>query len=79
MLGENAIRFLGLDRANLAAIAARIGPTIAQVTGRTPELDERLVANWDTRGGYLKPPEVVDHDAIDALLEGDLVAISSAR
>ena len=44
MLGENAIRALGLDRATLAAVAERIGPTIADVTGRTPELDPRLVA-----------------------------------
>ena len=30
--------------------------------GRTPELDPRLVANWDARGGYLKPPEQHDPD-----------------
>ena len=68
MLGENAIRFLRLDRAHLAQIAARIGPTVAQVTGRTPKLDARMIANWDRRGGYLKPVEQADPDAIDALL-----------
>ena len=50
MLGENAIRALGLDRSSLAAVAERVGPTIAAVTGRKPELDPRLVANWETRG-----------------------------
>ena len=60
VLGENAVRVLGLDRAKLAAVAARIGPTIDDVTGRTPDLDPRLVANWDARGGYLKPPELHD-------------------
>jgi predicted TIM-barrel fold metal-dependent hydrolase len=79
MLGENAIRFLGLDRAHLAQIAARVGPSIEQVTGRTPELSEQMLANWDARGGYLKPPEQIDPDAIDALLQDDLVAIAANR
>ena len=79
MLGENAIRALGLDRATLAAVAERIGPTIDDVTGRTPELDPRLVANWDARGGYLKPPEEHDPDGIDALLREDLALAASKR
>jgi hypothetical protein len=79
MLGENAIRALGLDRAKLAAVAERIGPTIDDVTGRTPELDPRLVANWDARGGYLKPPEEHDPDGIDALLRDDLALATSKR
>ena len=33
MLGENAIRFLGLDRARLADIASRIGPTVEEIKG----------------------------------------------
>jgi hypothetical protein len=78
MLGENAIRVLGLDRATLAAVAERIGPSIADVTGRTPQLDERLVANWDARGGYLKPPEQHDPNAIDELLRDD-IALSAHR
>ena len=56
----------------LAAIAERIGPTIDDVTGRTPDLDPRLLANWDARGGYLKPAEQHDPDAIDALLQPDI-------
>jgi hypothetical protein len=78
MLGENAVRVMGLDRANLAAVAARIGPTVDDITGRTPQLDARLLANWDARGGYLKPPEQVDPDAVDALLGQD-VALATAR
>src|SRR5262249_26041593 len=31
MLGENAIRFLDLDRERLATIARRIGPTMAEI------------------------------------------------
>jgi predicted TIM-barrel fold metal-dependent hydrolase len=71
MLGENAIRFFGLDREKLVAIAARIGPTVDDVTGRTPTRDENLVAAWDARGGYLTPREHVDTNAIDALLAQD--------
>jgi predicted TIM-barrel fold metal-dependent hydrolase len=72
ILGENAIRVLGLDRSPLAAVAERIGPTAEQITGRSPQLDPRLIANWDARGGYLKPPEEVDPDEIDALVRQDL-------
>jgi hypothetical protein len=78
VLGENAIRVMGLDRAKLAAVAERIGPTIEDITGRVPQLDERLLANWDARGGYLKPPEEVDPDEIDTLLRQD-IALASAR
>jgi predicted TIM-barrel fold metal-dependent hydrolase len=77
MLGENAINVLGLDRARLAAVAERIGPTAADVTGRTPELDPQLLTNWDARGGYRKPPEAHDPDAIDELLHHDLSAARS--
>jgi hypothetical protein len=79
MLGENAIRVLGLDRAKLSTVAARIGPTVADITGRTPELAEALVANWDARGGYLKPREPADPDALDPLLTEDLALIGSGR
>jgi predicted TIM-barrel fold metal-dependent hydrolase len=77
MLGENAIRVLSLDRVKLAAIADRIGPTIADVTGRTPDLDPRLIANWDARGGYLKPPEEIDPHAIDAFLGEDIALVAA--
>jgi predicted TIM-barrel fold metal-dependent hydrolase len=71
MLGENAIRVLGLDRSRLVTIAERIGPTIEQVSGRHPDLDERLLANFESRGGYLRPAEPDDDEAIDALLRAD--------
>jgi predicted TIM-barrel fold metal-dependent hydrolase len=77
MLGESAIRFLRLDRARLAQIAARIGPTVAQVTGRKPKLDARLIANWDRRGGYLKTVERADPGAIDKLLLKDVEALGA--
>ena len=57
VLGENVIRVLGLDRAPLAEIADRVGPTIDEITRATPPVDPELVAHFDLRGGYLRPPE----------------------
>jgi len=74
MLGENPIRFLGLDRAPLAEIAARIGPPIDEITGPAPAIDPELIANFDIRGGYLRPAEGdAKLAAIDATLREDLV------
>ena len=55
MLGENAIRILKLDRNKLTRIASRVGPTVAEMT--SPGIDADLIAHFDLRGGYLKPPE----------------------
>ena len=76
VLGENAIRFFGLDPVPLREVAARVGPTVGQVTGRVPDAAPALVAHWDARGGYLKPMEQVDTGAIDALLTEDLEALT---
>jgi predicted TIM-barrel fold metal-dependent hydrolase len=56
ILGENAVRALGLDRERLVEIAARIGPTVDEVIGG-PAVDAALIDHFDRRGGYLKPPE----------------------
>lgn len=77
LLGENAIRVLHLDRPALAAIAQRIGPAPGDIIGTTPDLDPRLIANWDARGGYLRPPEQVDHQELDSLLGEDLAVIGA--
>ena len=77
MLGENVIRVLGLDRAKLAAVADADRPHHRRRHRATPDLDPRLVANWDARGGYLKPPEQHDPEGIDALLRDDLQLVAS--
>jgi predicted TIM-barrel fold metal-dependent hydrolase len=79
MLGENAIRVLRLDRTALARVAQRIGPASADVMRPVEQLDPRLVANWDARGGYLKPPERVDDRELDLLLGEDIPAVASGR
>jgi predicted TIM-barrel fold metal-dependent hydrolase len=72
ILGENIVRVLGLDRTNLEAVAKRIGPTVTDLSGDGAPLDPRLIANWDTRSGYLKPREPFDRKAIDEGLRVDI-------
>lgn len=57
MLGENAIRFFGLDRQRLADIAKRIGPSFEGIAEGASEVDPVLVANIGRRGGFNKPVE----------------------
>ena len=75
MLGENAIRFLGLDRRELAQVADRIGPTVEELGRDAPPVDPALIGHFDLRGGYLKPPEGdAKLDAVMELVAGDLTA-----
>jgi hypothetical protein len=77
ILGENLIRFLGLDRAKLAAIAARIGPGYDQIAGPGPELDPALLEHLNLRSGYLEPAEGEKRVGdMDALLRSDLRRMS---
>jgi predicted TIM-barrel fold metal-dependent hydrolase len=79
MLGENAIRFLGLDRAVLSAIAEKIGPTVEDITGVREPVEADLLSVFDNRSGYLKPAE---GDAripeIEPMLARDLTRVGSA-
>ena len=56
ILGENAIEFLGLDRAKLTAIAERLGPSIEEITGG-PEIDPALLSHLADRTGILRERE----------------------
>jgi predicted TIM-barrel fold metal-dependent hydrolase len=79
MLGENAIRFLGLDRARLAEIAGRIGLSWADVTGDAAPVAPELIDNFAARGGYLRPAEGDTRLAIvDEMIREDLAG-SGAR
>jgi predicted TIM-barrel fold metal-dependent hydrolase len=78
MLGENAIRFFDLDRARLAEIARRIGPTIEELHAGGPVRPD-LMDNFALRGGYLKPAERDARIAIlDRELQKDLAAMGAA-
>jgi predicted TIM-barrel fold metal-dependent hydrolase len=74
MLGENAIRFLDLDREPLAEIAKRIGPRLESITNAAePAVRPELIANFDSRGGFLKPAEgEAQLPLVDGLLREDL-------
>jgi len=78
ILGENAIRFFDLDRDRLAEIAKRIGPTIEDIIGSGSDVRPELLANFDQRGGYLKP---LEGDAklplVQDLLATDLEAVGA--
>jgi predicted TIM-barrel fold metal-dependent hydrolase len=72
ILGENVIRFLGLDRAHLAEIAARVGPTIETVT-RGAEMDAALLEHLEDRCGFSRPAEGDSRiPEIEGLLRDDL-------
>jgi predicted TIM-barrel fold metal-dependent hydrolase len=78
ILGENLIRFLDLDAAKLDEIAARVGPTIEQITG-AEKLDPALLAHLDQRCGYLKPYEGDSRIAdIEELVLADVERVGAA-
>jgi predicted TIM-barrel fold metal-dependent hydrolase len=57
MLGENAIRRLGLDGDALTRAAAEVGPTFGQLMGPGPAVPAGLLDHFELRGGYHKPAE----------------------
>ena len=76
ILGENAIRFFGLDREKLAAIAARIGPDLATITDPEAAVDPALVEHLAVRCGVLKPNEGDDlQDRLTPMIREDLAAV----
>jgi predicted TIM-barrel fold metal-dependent hydrolase len=79
ILGENAIRVLGLDRAALARVAADIGPTFAEISSEAPPVDPALIAHFDVRGGYLRPAEGGARlDAVGELIDEDVRLLRGA-
>jgi predicted TIM-barrel fold metal-dependent hydrolase len=80
LLGENLVRFLGLDRDRLVEIARRIGPAVDDVLGRSPVARPDLIASFDTRGGYLKPAEGAARlGEVDELVREDVADLAGAR
>jgi hypothetical protein len=73
ILGENAIRFFGLDREHLASIAERIGPDLDVMTDPSATVDQALVEHLAARCGVLKPWEGDQRImALDEVLADDL-------
>ena len=79
ILGENAIRFFGLDAEKITAIAQQVGPKVEHLTGDAPDVDPLLIAHLDTRSGYLKPAERGTRlGELDELLQGDLTRYAAS-
>jgi predicted TIM-barrel fold metal-dependent hydrolase len=76
ILGENAIRFYGLDRTHLDEVAAKIGPTVEEVYGGI-ELDQQYLDGWHNRAGYLKPVEKINIEKLTETLEADFATVSA--
>jgi predicted TIM-barrel fold metal-dependent hydrolase len=75
MLGDNGIRFFGLDRNRLADIAKRVGPKIEEITGGG-EVPQELIERFANSSGYLKPYEGDERiAAVDKVLVEDLAVL----
>jgi predicted TIM-barrel fold metal-dependent hydrolase len=78
ILGDNAIRFFGLDRDHLAGIASRIGPELSVITDPDATVDTALTEHLHTRCGVLKPFEGDELVArFDEMLRDDLAALGA--
>jgi predicted TIM-barrel fold metal-dependent hydrolase len=72
VLGENAVRFFGLDPEPLDRIAARIGPSYDDIAHPDLHVAPALVEHLAGRCGVLKPAEGASRLAeVDAVLRGD--------
>jgi predicted TIM-barrel fold metal-dependent hydrolase len=74
ILGENAVKLYGLDRAALAATAARVGPTVEEVLVEHHDVDEALIAHFHKRSGFSRPADDVDVEALERTFRADLAA-----
>jgi hypothetical protein len=74
MLTDNPIRFLGLDRAKLDAIAARINaPTMADIMGPGAAGSPELIKHFDQRSRFLAEGEGGTRlDQLHTLMRDDL-------
>jgi predicted TIM-barrel fold metal-dependent hydrolase len=52
VLGDNAIRVFGLDREQLAQVAEKVGPAVAEVDEPLEQLPERRYLAFRTRGSW---------------------------
>ena len=74
ILGENAVRFYELDRAPFDEAAARLAVERSDLFAGGA-LDERLLAHFDARAGYLKPKEELDEEKIAPDLDSDFARL----
>jgi predicted TIM-barrel fold metal-dependent hydrolase len=78
MVGGNAIRAYGLDRDELAKIAARIGPSPSDILG-DHKVDERIIADFNMRANFSNEPMVLDGRDLERRVSNDLAAMAAGR
>jgi hypothetical protein len=73
IMGGNAIKVLGLNKAKLDEIAARIGVPEGAVFGEHPPLTNELLEHFNKRAQYLAKPEGDERmKEIDGMMQEDL-------
>ena len=78
ILGENAIRYFGLDAAALGAVADRVGPTVEQLTGGPPPVDPMLIEHFGRAPAISSPSKGASRlGELDELLRDDLTGLTS--
>lgn len=78
ILGENAIACYGLDRARLAAVAARIGPKPADLFG-DHAIDPRKIESFAERGGFSRPADPVDAGKLAPMVAEEAARLVAAE
>lgn len=74
ILGENALRAFPVDGGHLRAVADRIGPDPRNLLSGGDGVPTEHIEHYHRRGGFLRPAERVDQDAIMRLADEDLIA-----
>lgn len=77
VLGDNPVRCYGLDRAALAPVVARVGPSIADILGG-PAVEPALIDEFHKRGGYAKPVPELNGDVLDQIMGAALAGVAGA-
>jgi hypothetical protein len=78
ILGGNAVRFFGIDTAEVGRMAELVGPTVDQLTGGLEDVPRALIEHFNVRSGYLKPAEGDARLAeVDELLRADVERITA--
>ena len=72
ILGENAIKFFGLDRALLAGVAAKVGPQPGDVLVPGVTVDPRKIAHFHKRSGFNKAMDDPMGASLRDMLENDI-------
>lgn len=75
ILGENALRAFPVDGELLRTVADRIGPDMSNLLNGGDSVPTEHVEHYHRRGGFLRPTERVDQDAVLQFADEDLQII----